>query len=380
MNKNKQILFVLKNHFTNDSRVLKEARTLISAGYDVTIRCLWDKGLAKHEVIDNIKIERLIYSKRGVKKSAVKKVTKLIEYYYQVIKDSSKFSIIHCHDLDTLPIGVFMKLISFGKKKLIYDAHEYETERHHIHGFLKLLFKITERLFIYFANTVITVSDGIANEYVRLYNIKKPILVLNCPSYRKDTLGKDIFREKFGIKKDQVIFLYQGGLYKDRGLETVLEAFKNVEDKNKVVVFMGYGEFDTIIKENAAKYENIFYHDAVSPDVLLDYTSSADMGVFFCRNICLSYYYCLPNKLFEYTMAGLPVIVSDLPEMKKIVNKYNNGIVVQENQEDFVKAINKVSFKDINDYKKNISKVKDTYNWEEQEKVLLSIYDGLEEQ
>lgn len=375
--KNKKVLFILRNHFTNDSRVLKEATTLISAGYDVTIRCLWDQKLKKLELINNIKIERITYSQQQTKKYFAKKIIKILEYTYHVIKNSSQFSIIHCHDLDTLPIGVIIKWISFGSKKLVYDAHEYETERHHISGFLKFASKITERFFIRFADSVINVSEGIAEEYVRLYNITKPKLILNCPLYRKTVPSQDIFRKKFGIKKDQIIFLYQGGLGVNRGIEETLETFIKLNDPNKVIVFMGYGPLEKSIKEAAKKYDHIFYHNAVTPNVLLDYTSSADIGIIFYENTCLNHYYCLPNKLFEYTMAELPVIISDLYELNKIINKYQNGITVKKGAGNFEKAVRAITVENISQYKKNIPDIKNTYNWEEQEKVLLSIYKNL---
>ena len=333
--------------------------------------------MKKKETLNGINIERVTKSEQYKRKSFFKKTLKIIEYSYNVIKDSSKFSVIHCHDLDTLPIGVFIKWTQLGRKKIVYDAHEYETERHHIHGALKSISKIVERFFIRFADEVITVSNGIADEYKRLYKIEKPVLVLNCPVYRENSASKNIFRKKFGINKNTIIFLYQGGLAANRGIETTIETFKNLKDPNKVMVFMGYGALENLVKEAAHKNDNIFYHQAVSPDILLDYTSSADVGIFFCQNSCLSYYYCLPNKLFEYTMAGLPVIISNLHEIKKIVNTFENGIVIKETPKALTKTITEMTLSDIHKYKKNIDKIKSIYSWEQQEKVLLSLYKNL---
>ena len=242
--------------------------------------------------------------------------------------------------------------------------------------------KVLEKTLIKYADKVITVSDSIANEYVKLYNIKKPALVLNTPPY-KIIEKKDLFREKLGIGKDKTIFLYQGGLSKGRGIEILLDTFKQLQitpitNNTPVIVFMGYGPLGKMIKEASKSYKNIYFYPAVAPDILLDYTSSADFGILFYENNCLNHYYCSPNKMFEYLMAEIPVIVSNLYEMKRLVEKYQIGIVAKENTpQDLQKAIEEALKLDIEELRKNIQKVKNIYNWENQEKVLLKVYEEL---
>jgi glycosyltransferase involved in cell wall biosynthesis len=150
-------------------------------------------------------------------------------------------------------------------------------------------------------------------------------------------------------------------------------------DVYKRQVFMGYGELEELIKEYSKKYNNIYFHSAVSPDILLDYTSSADFGISMIEDTCLSYRYCLPNKLFEYIMAEIPVIVSNLYEMNRLVEKYNIGVVAKENNVDGLKrAIERALKLDKEVLKENIKKVKKIFNWENQEKVLLNVYKELE--
>ena len=141
---------------------------------------------------------------------------------------------------------------------------------------------------------------------------------------------------------------------------------------------MGYGELEGLVKEYANKYENIYFHPAVSPDILLDYTSSADFGILFYENNCLNHYYCSPNKMFEYLMAEIPVIVSNLYEMRKIVKENKIGVVAKENTPQGLKeAIENAIKLDFKELKENIQKVKAIYNWQEQEKVLLKVYKEL---
>jgi glycosyltransferase involved in cell wall biosynthesis len=127
------------------------------------------------------------------------------------------------------------------------------------------------------------------------------------------------------------------------------------------------------------EFNNIFFHKAVTPDVLLDFTSSADFGISTIEDSCLSYRYCLPNKMFEYLMADLPVIVSNLYEMKRLVENNNIGVVAKENTPQGLKqAICEAIKLDKDELNKNIQKVKQVYNWQEQEKVLLKAYKELE--
>jgi glycosyltransferase involved in cell wall biosynthesis len=121
----------------------------------------------------------------------------------------------------------------------------------------------------------------------------------------------------------------------------------------------------------------VFFFPAVAPDVVLDYTSSADIGIAFIENTCLSYYFCLPNKLFEYAMVGLPVIVSNMKEMREIIEKYKWGIVVEDDEVSaLMKAIDLILEEDLTQMKKNARIWAEENAWEMQEKIILQAYRG----
>ena len=371
-----KIASIVLNNFTNDSRVLKEAISLQNEGYDVTVVALHHENLKEFEEVQNIPVHRVKLSTMNWSKNSIASLAKYIEWSYHVIKKYRQYDVMHCHDLNALHLGVIAKLFN-RKLKVIYDAHEYETEVNYLVGMKKKLSKVVEKFLIRYADRVITVSDAIAEEYVRLYGIPKPHLVLNAPPF-KEVVKKDIFRETFGIEREQTIFLYQGNLSRGRGVEVVLETFKALSDTKSVVVFMGYGELEASIKEHQKRYHNIYFHKAVTPDILLDYTSSADFGISMIEDVCLSYRYCLPNKMFEYIMAGVPVIVSNLPEMKKLVEQYEVGVVAKENNpKELAEAIILASSLDKDYVQKQLNSVKSIYNWEEQEKILISLYRGV---
>jgi glycosyltransferase involved in cell wall biosynthesis len=373
----KKITSIVLNNFKNDSRVLKENISLQRAGYEVQVVALHEEPLAEFEKVQNIPTHRVKLKTRGWSKQKLVQLIKYVEFIYKVVKQYKKSDIVHCNDLNSLPIGVIIKKFFNRDVKIVYDAHEYETELNGLKGFQKKLVKWLEKRLIKYADKVITVSDAIADEYVKLYDIKKPALVLNTPPYKKIE-KKNIFRETLDIKEEQTIFLYQGGLSKGRGIEILLEAFKSINDENAVIVFMGYGPLESLIETTSKEYKNIYFHEAVTPEVLLNYTSSADFGFLFYENTCLNHYYCSPNKMFEYLMAEIPVIVSNLYEMKRLVESNKIGTVAKENTPNGLKeAIEKAVKLDKEELKTNIQKLKTIYNWEEQEKVLLEVYKDL---
>jgi len=373
-----EVVSIVLNNFTNDSRVLKENISLKNAGYDVQVVGLHQEPLDEFDEVQGISVHRVKLSTMNWSKNLLASFVKYMEWTYKIVKTYKSSDIIHCNDLNTLHIGVISKL--FNKKlKVVYDAHEYETEIDGLSGIRKKLSKLSEKFLIRYADRVITVSNAIADEYVKLYDIEKPLLVLNTPPY-KTIEKKNIFRETLNIDEDKIIFLYQGGLSGGRGIEILVDAFKMIDNKDAVIVFMGYGSLEKMIVDASEEYENIYFHKAVSPEVLLDYTCSADFGILFYENSCLNHYYCSPNKMFEYLMAEIPVIVSNLYEMKRLVETKEIGVVAEENSANGLKeAIEKAVQLDSKVLEKKIEEVKSIYNWEEQEKILIDVYRGLYE-
>ena len=374
----KHVIQLVLNNFQNDSRVLKEAKTLQNNGYDVQVVALHEFPLAEIEVISGIPVHRIKLMSRSWSKHKVIQFFKYLEFIVRVIKGYRKAGIFHCNDLSTLPVGVFIKLFFSRKVKVIYDAHEYETEINGLKGIEKKAIAWLEYQLIKYADKVITVSDSIANEYQRLYNIQKPALVLNTPPFI-EVKKQDFFRKELDIRQDQTIFLYQGGLSRGRGVELLVQTFSLMKTDNNVIVFMGYGPLEDEVSHASDQYSTVFFRQAVSPDILLNYTSSADYGISLIEDVCLSYRFCLPNKMFEYLMAGIPVLCSNLVEMRHFVERFKVGVIAAENSVDgILDAVNRSLSMDYERIKSNIVKIRHLYNWEEQEKVLLGIYDDLQ--
>ena len=363
------------NNFTSDSRVLKESISLANGGFEVEVIAHGDRGLDKFEKEKNFTIRRFSYLNRDESKSILSKLRAYLNYLRLSAKHCKTFDIIHCNDLDTLALAFIVKTFYNKQIKVVYDAHEHETERHHQSDFDKKILKIVERFLLKYVDKTITVSEPIADEYAKLYNIERPIVIYNTPE-KIDIEKKDIFREKFNIPKEHIIFLYQGGLQPRRG---ILEFFNLIRGKEGVsYVIMGFGHLKDEILELTKTESNLYFHDAVSPDVLLDYTSSADIGVCIEENLCKSWDMGLPNKMFEYYMVGLPIVVSGLQELKRFVIENQTGFVIEDifDQEEFDRLLPTILEKYREKYK-NIEKVKNIYNWQNQEKKLLKLYGEL---
>lgn len=375
---NKKVIMVVLNNFTNDNRVLKEAVSLQQTGMSVTIVALHEGLLAERESLNNISIHRIKLKTKNWPKNIFSHLIKYIEFNFTFFKTYKSCHIIHCNDLNTLPIGVLAKLFFIKNIKLLYDTHEYAINDVPNQSLMSIKFKFyVEKYLIKYADAIITVSESIANAYQQLYKIPKPSLVLNCPSY-SDTQKKDLFRKALGIREDQTIFLYQGRLSEGRGIKMIIDAFIALSDDKNVVVFMGYGPLESYVKKQASIHRVIFFKQGVSPESLMKYTSSADYGILFYENSCLNHQYALPNKLFEYLMGKIPILSSNLLEIENFIKKHNIGVSAETNTvNDFLKAITTIKDEDYSTWTNCIEHARKFFTWEEQEKVLLSIYNKL---
>tara|TARA_R110000868_G_scaffold205840_3_gene454480 strand:+ start:2854 stop:3969 length:1116 start_codon:yes stop_codon:yes gene_type:complete len=364
-------LHCYQSEMVNESRIFKVAKTVSKSFDEILLAGIGEKNLPlEFNLSDKIKIIRSNHFNLD------SKIIRLFIYFlwsnYLIIKIKPK--VLTIHSLELLPLLTIAKLMGI---KVIYDAHELETEKNGMKGIRKKISKIIERLYIKYCDEVVVVSEEIAVFYKELYSSqKKPTVIMNLPYKLKEKVIKnDIFKEAYNLKKNDLVFLYQGLLGKGRGIENIIEAFENIADKSKVVVFMGYGTLEDDIKKAAAKNANIFFKNAVNPNVVLNYTSSADVGLSLIENTCLSYYFCLPNKLFEYSQAEIPTIVSSNIEMKKIVETYEIGYVLEKNSSnELLKTIEKITKDEILAYHDNLILFKNKYHWEMQENKIIELY------
>lgn len=381
------------DNLENDSRVLKEAKTLINDGHQVTI-------IYGGKLITNKKeIKR--FNTRISCRSAWKPEEKSIIYFFCVFLYFIHFllrkmqikirqdgiilfyeglkinaNVYHCHDYPTLLTGYLLKKITGAS--LIYDAHELTTEStyvENINNFSKKIISFIEKKISNNCNYVITVNNSLSEIMKNTLRIKKPIIISNFSnfiSYPNLINEKKSIRTKLKIDKNKYIILYLGAIRMGRGIEKFSIIAKNCKDFE--FVFMGK-KVEKIVK-NIENIPNIHFISPVPPEDVIFWASSADAGISLIEKINKSYYYSLPNKIGEYIMAGLPIVVSDFPEMRKLVTEENIGFVFNPNNTiDIINIIKKLFKSDIyKQTKQNVLNVRNKYCWENEERKLLKIY------
>jgi glycosyltransferase involved in cell wall biosynthesis len=270
----------------------------------------------------------------------------------------------------TLPLGVFIKLLSGAK--LIYDAHELESDRNGLSKMMGRLTYYTEKVLWRFIDSLIVVSPSIQEWYLKNIGSKRSVVILNSPVFtHTDTLNSGYLRSQFKIPHDSKVFIYIGIIGRGRGIEFLIEVFTRPNFKGSVV-FLGYGEYSQKIQDLSKVHSNIYFHPAVPHKQVVTIAKSADFGICLIENVSLSDYYSLPNKLFEYIFAGIPVIASNFPDIKKIVTDYKVGICVDMNMISIVNAISAIDNNHCSIEKINPHSLEEL-GWHHQSKKLISL-------
>jgi glycosyltransferase involved in cell wall biosynthesis len=198
------------------------------------------------------------------------------------------------------------------------------------------------------------------------YSIKNTVVIRNIPKYRKPTEFIDL-RKELGIEEGKILLLYQGVMLDGRGIQLTMNAIKDMPQA--VFILAGHGEkFDEFkeLSKDLGISDRVYFLGNKSQEELINYTAAADIGLALIENISVSYYHALPNKLFEYIMAEVPVLCSNLPQMKQIVEHYKVGESVDpEENKNLIEAI-EIMVNDsekLNRYKKNCREASKELNW-----------------
>jgi glycosyltransferase involved in cell wall biosynthesis len=248
--------------------------------------------------------------------------------------------------------------------KLVYDAHELESQKNGQTPFLSKGTLILEKFCWNRIDLLISVSDSILRWYHEKLGYVRSILVLNAPvQYTDESNGISMyqsgnyFHQKYALPDQAVIFVYLGILVKGRCIESYLTAFSSDRLRDAHLIFVGYGDLDALIRVYADSHCNIHLHSPVPHGEVVGIVKNADYGLCFIENISLSDYFCLPNKLFEYAFAGLDVLASDFPEIQKIVNQYSLGICCSPDSYSIVKAVEEALLRQPSDRFRDISQL-----------------------
>jgi glycosyltransferase involved in cell wall biosynthesis len=321
-----------------DRRVLLQGRTLARHGVRVTVVASTYPGpddidraqFPELEIlrIDNMKAPEVERDLRTGRLSSHDVDWKELYWYTQQFLElglGRPADLVVAHDLPVLPAAI--ALADRTGARLFYDAHELYPEQHHFGPERTTFYARIEAALIGVPDVVTTVNQSIAREMASRYGVAEPGVILNAPEAADDALPvprNTLLRDDLGIESGKLLFLFQGNLSINRNLEALVEAMALVEAQDVVLVLMGPGETKRHELEGMAErlgllQTRVLFHDPVPQRDLLRYSASADVGLIPYPAIDVNTTLCTPNKLFEFLVAGVPILANDLPELRRFV-------------------------------------------------------------
>lgn len=372
MNINYDICIVCLNYIKNDARSLNLANTLVKLGKKVAVISLKDDYLANFS-FDSYQVD-IDSSERLYKK--------MLRFTLNVRRNflNLKSAYYLASELYSLPATRLIQKKNNGL--LIYDSREIFSAIGNTHNqaFKQLFFTKLEQYLVKSVDSVI-VSGHLDAEYLRSIfpkNLKYSV-IMNVPNY-KESFESDLLREQFSIPENLKIILYQGMIMQGRGIEIAIRAMKQLDDY--ALVIMGDGEdmleYYKNLSNEIGVCDKVFFKSFVPYNELHQWTCSADVGLALFEPLSLSYKLALPNKLFEYAMAGIPSIATNLPAIADVVKDYPISYLVDypfnlNNIVDSIKlASNPTNYQNYVNSAESASKF---YNYENQIKEIKKVFE-----
>lgn len=359
----KRVIVSVTNDLHTDQRVAKTCNTLTDLGYEVQLvgrKLKNSPPLSREYTTKRFKVlfntSFLFYAEYNLRL-----------FFFLLF---SKKELLISNDLDTLlPNYLISKLQG---RKLVYDSHELFTEVPELVNkpFVKKFWTGIEQWIFPKLKNVIVVSQSIADYYKKKYNTV-------CTVIRN--LPQDTQAEKVALPfdtKEKKIMLYQGALNIGRGLELMIDTVAILD--NYALVIAGGGDIAKKLKEyvqDKSLNKKVFFLGKLAPNQLKSITGQADVGLSLEEDLGLNYRYALPNKVFDYIHAEIPVIVSNLSEMKNIVKTYRVGVVLNHRTPEELSTLLKAM--DKNKYVDALKDAKKELNWNTEKEKLIHIFKHL---
>ncbi len=366
----KKVVVSVINDLVTDQRVHKTCTTLNEMGFDVLL-----VGRRKQVSLP------LADRKYGTYRMKLATETGVLFYFFFqwrlfffLLKNRADVYV--SNDLDTLwPNYVVSK---WRKKPLVYDAHEIFTEVPELvnRKFKQKIWKRLERRIFPKLKFTFTVNESIAEWYEKEYGIR-PEVVRNIPR-KNSSVSRKLTRKEVHLPENKKIILLQGaGINVHRGAEEAVEAMQFINEA--VLLIIGSGDVIQQLKELAEKDHlegKIIFVSKLPPDELRAWTALADIGLTLDKNTNINYRFSLPNKIFDYIHAGIPVLTSDLVEVRRIVEHYQVGRVsFDHDPQNLAKILNEMILSpDYSLWKSNTIKASEELTWENEEVKIKTVY------
>lgn len=359
-----------------DTRIFhKQAKTLVQAGYDVTL-------IAQHgrdEVVDRVRIIALPKSRN--------RFTRIFGLTWRVFRLAlrQQADVYHFHDPELLPAGLLLKL--FTGKRVIYDVHEDYSQAIRtkpwllpsLRGLIAITFGGFERLLARLLDGVIAATDEIS----RRFSERKTVVVKNYPilAFAKSLRSNPEIPQ--GANRNNFTLIYVGGLADIRGIYELVKALEFIDEKYRAGLKL-LGKFtdqDFAERVRALKgFAKVNSLGWVPYEEVYQHLQMADVGL-VCLHPEIRYQVALPVKLFEYMAAGLPVVASNFSLWKEIVEGNKCGLTVDPlNPQEIAKAIEYLLEQP--ELRRKMGEngrraVMERYNWEREAEKLLAVYGRL---
>jgi len=356
----KHIIIAVTNDLVTDQRVARVAETLHQKGYKIT--------LIGRLLPYSSEMNRIYATKRfklWFNKGALFYANYNLRLFFYLL--FSQFDAILSNDLDTLLASFIAARLK--NKEIIYDSHEYFTQVPELvnRRFQQKAWELIERAILPKLKYCYTVSGSIANEYNRVYGTSFE-LIRNLP------LAKPVL----DVKKENVL-IYQGAVNVGRGINLMIQSLQYIDDMEFWIA--GKGDVEEEMKQLAQdlKLSNrVRFLGRIGINELHEITVKAKLGMSFEEDLGKNYRFALPNKLFDYIQARIPVLVSKLPEMEKVITNYKVGEVLSSRKPE--KVANQIKLllenkEKIETYKNNLDLSANALTWEHEKQKLLAIFE-----
>lgn len=378
--KNATVVMLLDNSFIFDSRVEKEAVSLINSGFKVVVYCVSDENLPSEENRNVILIRRTL-NQFFLKPFAKDYSYQLTIFSNEILKES--FDILHCHDFMLMPLAAAIK-----KQKprifFTYDSHEYlagwpyykeiPNLINRSKGYLVWLRMLqNEKKAANSINALLTPSTAIANALQTRFKLGfLGISVRNIPESKIINTNISL-REILNISQDRRLIVHSGSIYMPPKFIEQLIRFVNTS-ANLSLVFIGNRPIHIELKQRHKAIHHIYFVN-YQPNILLDQLASCDAGIIYTRSKSYKAHQLgSSNKLMEYGLAGLPTIGTKQVAHEELQNQFHHIELFPENDfTSFKSAINRM-IETLPEKKKNAERIKYALSWENEFRPVIELY------
>lgn len=369
MKKKRAIISVI-NDLVTDQRVDRTASVLVDLGFEVLLvgRRKFDSPHMPERAYETLRM-RLLWEKGPMFYAEYN-----IRLFFLLLSKPAELLI--SNDLDTLlPNYLVNKLKNIP---IVYDSHEYFTETPELVDRPKVqrIWKWIEKTIVPKLKSCITVNASIAGLFEKEYHVPFKI-VRNIPQRRE--IAYIPSRKELGLPEDKKIVLLQGsGINVQRGAEEAVEAMQYLD--NVLLLIVGGGDVLPLLKkmvQELSLQKKVKFVSRQTPENLAGYTANADIGLTIDKDTNINYRFSLPNKLFDYIYAGVPVLATPLVELKNIIQQYEIGDFIDNHDPEHIAAKIKSMLLDetrLALFKKNTEKAAAELNWENEKNTLIEIF------